>query len=149
MKASRGRLPGVLVWLACACAQAVSGAPLLVSALWLGLHPGDHAHAFALRVDAGHVDLVLSHAGSEAHDHRGAPHVEDASRSFSQSDHVFHIAGGDGASTTPRRDGLAALPALASAAELPFAPASQRVLRASLEPRARSSDHRRAVVLRC
>jgi hypothetical protein len=139
----------VLVRLACACAQAISGAPLLVSALWLGLHPGDHAHSFALLADAGHVDLVLSHAGSEAHDHRGALHVEDPSGSFAQGDHVFHIAGGDGASTTARRDGLAAMPALASAIARPFAPASQGALRTSLERRARSPGHPGAAVLRC
>jgi hypothetical protein len=135
--------------LACACAQSVAGASLLVSALWLGLHPGDHAHAFALLSDGGHVDLVLSHAASGAHDHGEAPRGEDASGAFSQGDHVFHLTGGDVVSATARRAGLAAPPALASEAALPFASVSQGALRASLERRTRSSEHTRALVLRC
>jgi hypothetical protein len=132
--------------LACAGAQLAPGSAFLASLLTVGIHRSDHAHVVALVADQGHLHLVLSHGERGGHGHGGARQHDDRSTSPSETDHVLHVAGDDAANTTPRRADIPPASPLAVAA-LPT-PVPVWVLRPSPEPRARSSESLRAVVLR-
>lgn len=135
--------------LACAGLQLAPESVLLASALTLGLHASDHAHAISLVAEEGHVHLVFSHDGRGDPDHGVAEHHGDpAATSTSERDHVFHLANDDGANTTSRRAGATTATAAATALAVLPAPALVWVPRRSPEPRARSSDLLRTVVLR-
>lgn len=138
----------VVVALACAAAQVAPGAALLSSALTLGLHASDHAHSVSLVADGGHVQLVLSHEERGHRDGAAGRHHDEQASSISETDHVFRLTDDGAASTATRRAGVAPAPAVATAVPVLPAPSPQWVLRASLEPRARSSDSLGTVVLR-
>jgi len=132
--------------LACAGTHGASGSALLASTLTL--HASDHAHSVSLVPDEGHLDLVLSHDERGGHDQRVAWHHGDPAASASERDHVLHLTDDDTANTTPRRAGLAAVPAAATAVAMLPAPTLLWVRHRSPDPRARSSDFLRTVVLR-
>ena len=135
--------------LACAGLQLAPESVLLASALTLALDASDHAHSISLFADGGHVDLVLSHEDLGGHHPGNAHHHGDPTSATSERDHVFHLTtAGDAANTMLRRAGLAPSPALATAIAVLPAPATLWLLHHSLEPRARSSDSLRTVVLR-
>jgi hypothetical protein len=135
--------------LACAGLQLAPESVLRAIALTLSLDASDHAHSISLFADGGHVDLVLSHEELGGHHPGGAHHHGDPTSATSERDHVFHLTtADDAANTMSRRAGLAASPALATAIAVLPAPATLWLLHHSLEPRARSSDSLRTVVLR-
>jgi len=135
--------------LACAGLQLAPESVLLASALTLALDASDHAHSISLFADEGHVDLVLSHEELGGHHPGGAHHHGDPRSATSERDHVFHLTtADDAANTMSRRAGLAAGPALATAIAVLPAPTRLWAPRPSPDPRARSSDFLRTVVLR-
>lgn len=135
-----------LLALTCAGVEPATGLPLLVRVLELhGV--GDHAHSLVVVSDAGHVDVVLSHAEDGHRDHAAAAGVDLAPAS-SSSDHVFHITSSELLNATKRRADLAMLPAPTLRGALPFAPAVTGVERLSSAPHARTSDHLSTIVLR-
>jgi hypothetical protein len=133
----------VLLMLACAAGQLVPG--LLTSALTLALH--GHAHSVSVVAEDGHLHLVLAHDGPGGHEHRGVPDRDDRTTSFSERDHVFELSGDDAASTRPRRAAIDPPPLLAVTLAIHF-DTPLWLLRPSPEPRARSSEHLKTVVLR-
>jgi hypothetical protein len=132
--------------IACAGLQMAPGPALLTSALILW-HTTDHAHAVSLVAEEGHVDLVLSHEGRGDRDRAPAEHHGERAASTSGSDHVFHLRV-DATRTAPRPAGVALAPALATAVAILPASAPQWIPIPSLDPRSRSSDSLRTVVLR-
>lgn len=134
--------------LACAGAQVAPGGMLLASALALGLHASDHVHSFALVADAGHLHLVLSHDERSHQDAGDARHHGDPATSAPERNHVVRLTDGDDAATASRRAGLSPAPAVATAVAALPAPAPMWVPCSSPQPRARSSDSLRTIVLR-
>lgn len=134
--------------LVCAGTQLASGSALLASLLTLGLHDSDHAHSVSLVADEGHVHLVLSHEEQGTHHSRNTSHHGDPATTASERDHVFHLTDDDAASTTRHRPGFEPAPLLAAPVAVFPASTPSWLLRASSEPRARSSDLLRTVVLR-
>ena len=138
-----------LLMLACAAAQPAPASALHARALTLGLHARHHAHAVSVVSEDGHFHLVLSHAAQrDSGDHRGPARPDDPQASFSESDHVLHLAGDDPVNATARRGDASQPPLLAIAVALPSVPAPLSVFRPSPEPRARGADQLRTVVLR-
>ncbi len=135
-----------LFLLASAATQPAAGSVLLASALTLWLHGSSHAHAVSVVAEEGHLHLVLSHDEGAERDHGHAP--SHGGPWFAGDDHVFHVTGDDAEVATPRRAAPDPAPALAMAVALPSAPTPARPSRPSPEPRARSSDLLRTVVLR-
>lgn len=138
----------VLLMLACAGVEPAMGSPVLGGALRLILHPGDHSHSVALLSDAGHFDLVLSHAADETHEQPDATADAFAPTPPTRSDHVFHITGDDLLSATQRRVDLAASPASALGILRSTAIPSTRRVCASSAPHAHRFDHLSTIVLR-
>lgn len=134
--------------LACAGTQVAPGAALRASALTLGLHESDHAHSVSLVAEEGHLHLVLSHDERGGQDPGGARHHGDPATSTSERDHVFKLTDDDAANTRPRRASFAPALAIATAVGVLRAPTPLWIVRSSPEPRARSSDFLRTVVLR-
>jgi hypothetical protein len=128
--------------------QPATGSPLLVSALIVGIHASGHAHSVSIFSDAGHLDLVLSHAEGPDHEGDAAPHHEDQPTTTSESDHVFHVASDNSARATPRSHRVSDAPAPAFALAVSFAPVSISIFRPSSEPRIRASGSLSTIVLR-
>jgi hypothetical protein len=136
----------VLLALACAGTQIAAGSALLMSTLALGFHASDHRHSVSLVADEGHLHLVLSHDERGGQDPGGAWHHGDPTTSVSKGDHVVHLEDNDGVNTIRRAD--LAVPAAAPAVAMLPALSPRSVPHRSPEPRARSSDLLRTVVLR-
>lgn len=134
--------------LACVGAQILPGSALHASALTVGLHASGHAHSVALVAEEGHLHLVLSHDERGDQDQGGARHQSDRATSTSERDHVFELTADDAANTRLRRASYDPAPAIAMAVEVLPAHTPRWVLHHSLEPRTRSSDSLRTVVLR-
>jgi hypothetical protein len=134
--------------LAGAGAQAALGSCLAAGMFALGIHANDHAHTVALESDGDHLDGVLSHRARDAHDPGEAARDQGLPASFSEGDHVIHIAAADVARAASRRVVLDAAPALALAGALPIATAPTRAPFRSLALRAAGVDQLRTVVLR-
>jgi len=133
--------------LVCAVLQTAPGPALLASALILG-HGTDHDHAVSLVAEEGHVHLILSHEERADRDRAPAGHHGEPTRSSSRSDHVFHLRDADATSTAPRPAGVLQAPAVVTAVAILPTPAAQWAPLPSLDPRSRSSDLLRTVVLR-
>jgi hypothetical protein len=133
------RTAAVLLMLAGAAAQSTLGSTLGAGVLALGIHGRAHAHSVSLESDGNHLDVVLSHA---------APHPHDHPASFSEGDHVIHIAAGDVASAMPRRVLVDTASAVAISIALPGVVAPAWAPLREPAPSAHRADHLRTVVLR-
>lgn len=147
MKPSWIRNLAVPFALACAAMQVVPGSAFLASALTLGFAASHHRHSVSLVAGEGHLHLVLSHEERADRHPEVAHHHGDPAVSASEGNHVFHLTDVEASNTTPRRTALAPAPiAIITVAWLP-AP-SRRSVGPRPEPRARSSDFLRTIVLR-
>jgi hypothetical protein len=98
--------------------------PLLSSDALLGAHAlfASHGHEVSVLADAGHVDLVLSHAASEASDgmHAAERHIHPVPAS--EGAHVVHLTSSDLARDSMRRGGQADTQAASLTLPLPYEP---------------------------
>jgi hypothetical protein len=141
------RKPTAILALACAVIQLALGSTLVMSALLLGSHASAHEHSFALHSDGDHVDLVLSHAAVEEHEHPpGTPdHVHPPT--WSGGDHVVHIKRAEVANASQRRAIIDPLPVFVISIVSPASAPASWAPRAAPACRAHSVDQLRSVVL--
>jgi hypothetical protein len=149
MSRPRSQKLAALIAVAWAIAQPATRSPLLAGIWSLGTDEEGHAHSLALEADAGHLDLVVSHA-----------HEEDCGRSEAQpsferadrpdfaccraADHVLHL-GVDPAARETSHTGPSGLQRAPTAIA---SPASELAPIAWPAPLPGVSEHLRTVVLR-
>lgn len=134
------------VLLMLACVQPATGAVLIAGARMFGPHESRQRHSVSVVVEEGHLHLVVSHDARAEHDHASVLPAECTRASFSEADHVFHLAGADNALS--RRAPLQSMPPPALLAVSLHALGPHGVLLRPPGPRARGADHPRTVVLR-
>lgn len=144
MKLSRQRTFVAAVALAWVALAPATASPLVLSAFALA---HGHEHALTLMQDAGHVDLVLTHAADAGQGGALAPAREAPGASSSAGDHVVHLAG-DPASREPARRAAPSGPLLTAAAPFSPAPILVRGTYARARSFARAAAPERTVALR-
>jgi hypothetical protein len=116
--------------------------PLLSPGFLVGVHAflAPHGHEVSVLADAGHIDLVWSHAASAASDGLHAAERHLHSVPASEGGHVIHLTSSDVARDSMRRGGQSDVQAVSLTLPLPYerllisAPASPRERLASVAP---------------
>jgi hypothetical protein len=129
----------------CGLLQPLLGSGTLFGALAL---VASHGHALSVLADAGHVDLVLTHATleSEEEHHASEPHVHASVRT--DDSHVVHLASTDAACDSMRRASHAPAPTACILPPLSSQPRRAATLARRAETPARASPLLETVVLR-
>lgn len=118
MKASRARK------LACSLAILWGLMPLLSPSFLVGVHAflAPHGHEVSVLADAGHIDLVWSHAESAVSDGLHAAERHLHSVPASEGGHVVHLTSSDVARDSMRRGSQADVQAAGLTLQLPYEP---------------------------
>jgi hypothetical protein len=122
--------------------------PLLASGTLFGFLAlaASHEHALSVLADAGHVDLVLTHATRESGErhHASEPHATVRT----DDSHVVHLASTDAAFDSMRRASHVPAPTASILPPLSWQPRRAATLARRTETPARASPLLRTVVLR-
>ena len=149
MTRPRSQKLAALIAVAWAIAQPATRSPLLASFWTLGAHADGLEHSLALEADAGHLDLVVSHAHADdcarsevvsSTERANRPHLECCRA----NDHVVHL-GVDPAARETSKAGLSVLQRAPTALACPVVALAPI---AWLPPLPGVTEHLRTVVLR-
>jgi hypothetical protein len=123
--------------------------PLLASGTLFGSLAlvASHEHALSVLADAGHVDLVLTHATRESEErhHASEPHVHASVRT--DDSHVVHLSSTDAAFDSMRRASHVPAPTASILPPVSWQPRRAATLARRTETPARASPLLRTVVL--